>query len=542
MTSAEISAPARQPLLLWAAWAVVLLSSPVFGRELWPESSAYTYCAFGMLVGLAASLCLSRRVTWVLCAVGLTVTLIIHFGQLCFDLMTSVSAFPPAQALVITYAFLAEHLGSSILALVMGLGCGTCLRPCVARACGEECLDVAAAPLALACGVLAGAALLRPWSWSCLRLLDVPALVHWPLAMLLLALSLIVSWGVVRMLMVCSPAAAPLARLAPDSLAVLLLAAPCAGELAAKWLMHVTGLTVLDLFDLPFEGSTPAAVGGTFALVLLLVSVAALVVLPWLVAHLASRRRSAPGEAVASSAEETGLEALLARGLTVREAQAMRALLDGLSSREASVALGLSASTVRNYQQRAYKKLGVADAREACELLAGEVDDAGVCVREDADAPVGPSPARKAGRLAAVALAALLLVPFGQGDGSAGNAWWVSGQLAVCAAGGFVLLAGVLAVRAARERGVVVMGTDTRPRGNLALRIAAAAAAVVAVGCRVALALGLGAPDVSAQTLRLVCAVALPTLVVTCGLRAARALNCRPGAAPLVARAALGFP
>ena len=61
--------------------------------------------------------------------------------------------------------------------------------------------------------------------------------------------------------------------------------------------------------------------------------------------------------------------------LTDREKQVLRLLLEGKNSAESAELLGLKASTVRAYLQRAYKKLDVSDGNEAVSLLRGEAGE-----------------------------------------------------------------------------------------------------------------------------------------------------------------------
>ena len=52
------------------------------------------------------------------------------------------------------------------------------------------------------------------------------------------------------------------------------------------------------------------------------------------------------------------------RGLTGREAEAARSALAGMTAAAAALEMGVSSSTVGNFRQRAYRKLGVTGARE----------------------------------------------------------------------------------------------------------------------------------------------------------------------------------
>ena len=52
------------------------------------------------------------------------------------------------------------------------------------------------------------------------------------------------------------------------------------------------------------------------------------------------------------------------RGLTGREADAARSALAGMTAAAAAIEMGVSSSTVGNFRQRAYRKLGVTSARE----------------------------------------------------------------------------------------------------------------------------------------------------------------------------------
>ena len=52
------------------------------------------------------------------------------------------------------------------------------------------------------------------------------------------------------------------------------------------------------------------------------------------------------------------------RALTEREVEAARSVLAGMTAEEAASEMGVGASTVGSFRQHAYRKLGVAGARE----------------------------------------------------------------------------------------------------------------------------------------------------------------------------------
>ena len=95
---------------------------------------------------------------------------------------------------------------------------------------------------------------------------------------------------------------------------------------------------------------------------------------------------STPIESVSAHAAAAASDLLAQAPLTERERVAIELLLQGKSSAEAADEMGVKASTVRSYQQRAYKKLGVAHAEELKELLHSAVEVGEPSVSDDSDA------------------------------------------------------------------------------------------------------------------------------------------------------------
>lgn len=576
----------RWPLALWCAWLAVLVASPEYDRALIAESS-HAFAALGLLAGTACSLALPsgaapgdaesaaeaplsgllRRARPV--ALGAIVSLgaIASVASLALNLVNWVvtgllgiwvldSPVPVALIDIWTGARPWAPALSALSGLSCALACVPCLR--AARGAGPEARSVPLAPLSLALVTLLLAGALRPCVWFGVCWVGIGP------ASEVVALPFRLVWGALVALCVCrllrrlGLRVAPAPRLEVDegALLALLVAALALGTLAQRWLGYVVGVTPYVLFDLadlvglawdpaPLVLVASASLGALVA--------AALVALPvvagrWArslgVAAAPSGTAGRPGDEGEEGEKDAGsardpLRELVARGLTEREAQAVRALLDGLSSREAAERLGLGASTVRNYQQRAYRKLGVACAGEARELLAGEAPGPGAPgpTAEGEGAPVGPAPEGVARRVAGVLLACFLLLPLGSGGRLA---WWVSGQVATCAAGGLALAAALLALDALRARGVLVDGREAARPPARGERAALLASGSVVVACR--LALLLGGPWVSVLAFRAAMALAVPAFVALSLRRAARAAGSRPGALPLVAHAVLGDP
>lgn len=82
-------------------------------------------------------------------------------------------------------------------------------------------------------------------------------------------------------------------------------------------------------------------------------------------------------EQIAGSLSDEARERLRSSSLTKRETEVVCCSLAGLSSSHQAELLGIAASTVRNYSQRAYRKLGVASVRELREQL-GEIRPIGL--------------------------------------------------------------------------------------------------------------------------------------------------------------------
>ncbi len=98
------------------------------------------------------------------------------------------------------------------------------------------------------------------------------------------------------------------------------------------------------------------------------------------------RRDDASGEPYPAETEETryrdGADAL---GLSAGERRAVELTLQGLSSSQAAVKMGVKAPTVRSYLQRAYKKAGVTSFNELKLYLSGGPD--GEILEEQEEAP-----------------------------------------------------------------------------------------------------------------------------------------------------------
>lgn len=94
-------------------------------------------------------------------------------------------------------------------------------------------------------------------------------------------------------------------------------------------------------------------------------------------------------------------------GLTEREGEAVRFCLEGFNSTESAEKMGLKPSTVRNYLQRAYKKLGIANAEALPEFFSVQ---APCDVSEDACHPL-PSPSRYTGCLILFVFICLFALP-----------------------------------------------------------------------------------------------------------------------------------
>lgn len=71
-------------------------------------------------------------------------------------------------------------------------------------------------------------------------------------------------------------------------------------------------------------------------------------------------------------------------GLSAREGEAVLHAVDGLSSREAAVLMGVQPSTVRNLQRRAWSKMGVSSVAEARDLVASIQSQDRRCEEPDA--------------------------------------------------------------------------------------------------------------------------------------------------------------
>ena len=179
------------------------------------------------------------------------------------------------------------------------------------------------------------------------------------------------------------------------------------------------------------------------------------------------------------------------RGLTGREAEAARSALAGMTAAAAALEMGVSSSTVGNFRQRAYRKLGVTGARE----LAAKYGR--------------PREAEAEGREAGDSRAALLARGLSETQASV-LSLACSGRSTAQIAGELHLAEGT--VRAARATGYRMLGVHSReelaallereaaaPRRRRGARLAAACLAAVmvaAVAVTTASYLGLRPPTV----------------------------------------------
>lgn len=100
--------------------------------------------------------------------------------------------------------------------------------------------------------------------------------------------------------------------------------------------------------------------------------------------HLLARREASDPLVERADDVEQGYEIQDAWRLSEREREAVMHALEGTSSRAASESMGISASTVRNLQSRAWAKMGVSSASEARELARREAAPAVVVDGDDA--------------------------------------------------------------------------------------------------------------------------------------------------------------
>lgn len=118
--------------------------------------------------------------------------------------------------------------------------------------------------------------------------------------------------------------------------------------------------TAFGLLEIRSDNFIPR---GVDSLILLLTVASALVVLSLCIALVARPRIAVHGPDDAPASRPQGLS-LDAAALSERERAFAEALLAGRSVKEAAYESGVSESTVRNTLARAYKKLGVADAKD----------------------------------------------------------------------------------------------------------------------------------------------------------------------------------
>ena len=162
--------------------------------------------------------------------------------------------------------------------------------------------------------------------------------------------------------------------------------------------------------------------------------------------------------------------AISQKGLTDREMEAVAWVLADLTSAEAADRMGLKASTVRVYVQRAYRKLGVINYDEARRLYAMHEDDATALINDPV--PSVPMCSRLtehrtslARFCASVAIASgivvitLLLVP----TASLGSTAWIGEGVYVGCAAALFLIAGASLV----ARGDAVEGEDAERTANV---------------------------------------------------------------------------
>lgn len=130
--------------------------------------------------------------------------------------------------------------------------------------------------------------------------------------------------------------------------------------------------TVFGILDIRSDNFIPR---GADSLLLLLIVAFALVVLSLCVALVARPSAAVQGPAAAGASRPRGLS-LDAAALSGRERAFAEALLAGRSVKETAYEWGVSESTVRNTLARAYKKLGVRDAKYFARIYGRGAGDA----------------------------------------------------------------------------------------------------------------------------------------------------------------------
>lgn len=205
---------------------------------------------------------------------------------------------------------------------------------------------------------------------------------------------------------------------------------------------------------------------------------------------------------------------LAERGLTEQETLTLCAHVLGLSSAEASEAMGVGSPTVREYRRRCRRKFGVRELDDiVAQLPAGaiaEPGDVGADSGEDGHDPeVVPLPSEPLRPTAALALAGLMatavlaLLPFGPVPSAWSDVWALSTGIGVGIAAGWAA-------------GLVARVLPGGPACGRAVPVACAYGLVLAVACLVGVRLGIasGAVDGTARRALLVGTTAL---VVSCG-------------------------
>ena len=179
------------------------------------------------------------------------------------------------------------------------------------------------------------------------------------------------------------------------------------------------------------------------------------------------------------------------RGLTGREAEAARSALAGMTAAAAALEMGVSSSTVGNFRQRAYRKLGVTGARELAAKY-GRPREAGAEGREAGDSRA----ALLARGLSQTQSDVLSLVARGLSTDEVAERLGVApGTVSSARAAGYRMLG----VHSREELAALLEREAAAPRRRRAARLAAAclaAAMVVAVAITAAAYLGSRPPAV----------------------------------------------
>ena len=395
--------PKKLLVVVWATWLSLLVATPYYSVDPYRGalfSKSYAYAALGLLVGCLVFWWLRghvgelmrSRVVSASSVVGLIGSLAVVIPEW-VGLPAYVSVGPDAVFSTAGHSAIAAN-GSAVIALgalscaLLGLQLADGPEvECAEGACASPTCSPRAAQLvvAIAPAALFAFGFIRVMAWS-------PFLpFRYPLAKTL-DIHLEAPLAAAPVPLLITVAGALVGALLVRGFGTRLVEGPRERSHFAGWLIAALGSGMLCWNLLTRVAAVVGGVPLTVAAALLTLEIVAIGSGAWGALRVLGRRPRGEGgagspeldeasratrAAVASSWGKQGecdssramTASLELQGLTSREAAAVVMMLAGKTSAESAREMGLQASTVRSYLQRAYKKLGVEDGKQLATVL-----------------------------------------------------------------------------------------------------------------------------------------------------------------------------